>query len=348
MEIKKKENYISKKELQETLSNIGKIRYPLISFAIALFFFPWMLSSFLYFLPDYPTLVIRLIILSIMASIFLYKILHVIVIFLKESEHCFILYLEDKDIKECKKIEYILNKTRKIKNYFKKKKLFIIANNILFIIIILFSLVLFLRYLFFNPLDELSHFLTFLIGSILLIFVLIGFGILSTHIINIKMFKIFIIISFISLLDDIDIKFEKFLKYQEIEYQNLKILLEDLDAWYKVYLSVFFNNNDSNNLMFEYRSKYFPTKFKKYYYTLFLDLKSKILDLKYRKERDNDKNNLFNDKITKLKKILENYIERLEFDIREKREAKRRIREWWGIICPIVIIIIIFIFQIFL
>jgi len=341
---KKNDRYISKKKLKEILSNVGNIGY-LIVFLLNLWLFSYMFSSFLNLFPYYETLLIRFIVLILIAGPLFYGLLRAYLPRYDDLEPYFISYLEDKDIEEGKKVERILNKVEKAKKYFEKYKICIITNKIIFAIIFGYYFFL-LFYLISNPLDYLSFCLTFLIGLILSTYVLIWFGISSIHTVNVNTCKYLIINSFKSLLDDIDNKFEKFRKYRRIRNEILGDLLINLDVWFMIYRGLYFDNDESNDLMFEYRSSYFSADFKKYYYDVFLDLETILSDLEYKKEKDNSKDNQFNNNIAKLKKILKNYMKRLEFDIVEKKELKRRWREWLVILTTI-IFIIISIFQLF-
>lgn len=343
MEVKKNESFISKKQLQEVLSNVNNFGFFIILvFCVSIFMVLTLIFSLPFLLPlkFVPIILYGILLLLIVLMWFILP-------RIKEFKQAAISYLEGKDIEIYKKIKPLLDRIKKSQKYLKNDKKKYIYLNFGITIFIIFSSLLFpIIYSVLNSSNSLSNYNIIL--AIIFICFLIDYSILVGPVILCMIFNSMMINSFKDLLLNLDIKFNNFIKYRinENSIQNyLKEIISDLNIWYKIYCASYFDNDDSNNIMFDYRLSYFSDVFIKYYFDVFLDLKTKVLDLEYRRESDRVEDQQFNYNIIKLKKILKNYIERLKLEIGEKRELKKMWQGWLKIITSSAVSTIIFIFS---
>jgi hypothetical protein len=91
-----------------------------------------------------------------------------------------------------------------------------------------------------------------------------------------------------------------------------------LTRWYDIYCSRFFDNNEFNDIIFQYEELIFDDRENEYYYELFSTLKIRIIDYNNSLDKSDNKDT------EKILKIVQNYIELLELNIKISSERKRK------------------------
>jgi len=134
-----------------------------------------------------------------------------------------------------------------------------------------------------------------------------------------KIFKHYINIE----LSEIDENIENFIQKPNDQIKhNLESQTLFLMRWYDMYCSRFFDNKEFNDIICQFVELIFDDAENEFYHELFLTLKIRVID--YLNFESNSNNNSNNINAEKLLKVVQNYIDLLEFNIKVSKEIKRK------------------------
>lgn len=184
--------------------------------------------------------------------------------------------------------------------------------------------------------------LIYIIGLIIYLICIIFYKFIERNFIFFEKFKRLFTLSFYKELNE---NSQHILDLIDFKVSNLNLDTEDisskLNVWFEFFLGIYYENLEINKLLKEFRTWYFDLDEEKFYYNLFFTLKTKLQDYKLR-IADKEESKL---KLDDLFKIINNYIEKLKFNIDYKLAEKKERREKMQI-ARIYIYIISFVFSI--
>lgn len=274
-------------------------------------------------------------------------------------------YLNDKEKKEVadKLIRFFDSEKRKdmdseieeiLSRIEKTKQNFIILQKVdkLFHIISTCSTIAFILNIFFIVIFSVLEYdiftfnlwLIFFIGSFVFLTCIVFYKLVERNFIYYKNFKELFSISFYkelyeniqSIIDVVDIKVDKL----NLDIEDLSF---KLNVWFEFFLGIYYENPELNKLLKEFRTWHFDLDNESLYYNLFFTLKTKIQDYILR----NTNMEVSKPKLDNFFKIINNYLEKLKFNINNKMAEKKERREKMQIL-RIYVYIISFIFSIFI
>jgi len=267
----------------------------------------------------------------------------------KEVADKLVRFFDSEKIKDMdSEIEEILSRIEKTKQNFvilqKVDKLFHIISTfstIAFIVNIIF-MVLFsvLEYDIFT----FKLWLLFFIGIFVFLTCIVFYKLVERNFIFYKNFKELFSISFYKKLNE---NIQSIIDLVNIKVDKLNLDIEDLslklNVWFEFYLGIYYENFELNKLLKEFRTWYFDLDNVSLYYNLFFTLKTKIQDYILR----NTNMKVSKPKLDNIFKIINNYLEKLKFNIDNKVVEKKERRDKMQIL-RIYVYIISFIFSIFI
>lgn len=241
----------------------------------------------------------------------------------------FILFLMQKGKKRTKSSKFIIERSEKAQihdkifflwDYF-FKGLFVVLS-ISFMYFLLYEYVL---YFFFGiGILVLSQFPLFLIYCLGFFFISVAFfQVRYVDYNNIneakEIFKYYINIE----LSEIEENIENFIQKPNDQIKdNFGTHTSFLTRWYDIYCSRFFKNSEFNDIIFQFEELIFDDAENEFYYELFSSLKIRITD--YTNSKSEIENESVDVNAEKTLKIVQNYIDLLELNIKISNERKRK------------------------